>query len=284
MYTAEETGKQAYAFHTAETTARAMWQMAMDQDLRRALAQGHFLLHYQPQVSLATGQVLGVEALLRRVQPDGSLVTAQNMIPVAERSGLIRHIGEWVMREACAQACTWRDQGIGPLRVGVNVSAKQLPGTQLIRLVTDLLRASDLPPNCLEIEITESTLQSEYGALVALSRLKRLGVTLAIDDFGTGYSSLSSLRTLPIHRIKIDKAFVRDLPDDADDSAIVEAVVAMAHRLGLAVVAEGVETAAQEAFLRQAGCEEAQGFFYAQPMAPDELVAWLRARPQALAR
>jgi diguanylate cyclase (GGDEF)-like protein/PAS domain S-box-containing protein len=283
MYAAKDAGKHRFRFHNAETTARAASMLASDLDLRRAMANRELTLHYQPQVSLQHGSVLGVEALLRRLHPEQGLLTAASIIPVAERTNRMGEIGDWVLREACSQAAHWRAQGLVSLRVAVNVSARQLITGDFIQLVDELLRTSGLVQGQLEIEITENMLQNQLESLVALSRLNRLGVTLAIDDFGTGYSCLSSLRTLPIHRIKIDKAFVRELPDNKDDVAIVEAIVVLAHRLGLSVLAEGVETPEQEAVLRMLGCDEAQGFHYARAMPADEFTLWLEARQSSRA-
>jgi EAL domain-containing protein (putative c-di-GMP-specific phosphodiesterase class I) len=187
-------------------------------------------------------------------------------------------MGQWTLREALRQAKEWQASGLSPLRIAVNVSALQVQRGRLLHAVTQALEETGLLPRQLEIEITESTLQSEPDCLVALQALKRLGVTLTIDDFGTGYSCLSSLKTLPIDRLKIDRVFVRDVPYDQNDVAIVEAIIAMAHKLDLRVVAEGVETAAQEEFLRARGCDAAQGYLYARPMAAAPMADLLRAR------
>jgi diguanylate cyclase (GGDEF)-like protein len=278
MYAAKEMGRQSYSFHTAEMTTTAMRYMALDQDLRRAVERGELTLHYQPQISMQTGEIIGVEALIRRRHGARGLLGADEVVPIAERSGLILEIGQWVLREALRQAKEWQATGLSPVRIAVNVSALQVQRGRLLHTVTQALDAAGLMPGQLEIEITESTLQSEHDCLVTLQALKRLGVTLAIDDFGTGYSCLSSLKTLPINRLKIDRAFVRDVSHDQNDAAIVEAIIAMAHKLNLQVVAEGVETAAQEEFLRGRGCDAAQGYLYAHPMAPGAIADLLRAR------
>lgn len=278
MYAAKETGRRSYSFHTAEMTTTAMRYMALDQDLRRAVERRELILHYQPQVSMQTGEIIGVEALIRRRHGAKGLLGADEVVPIAEKSGLILEIGQWVLCEALRQAKEWQGTGVSPVRIAVNVSALQVQRGRLLHTITQALEAAGLVPDQLEIEITESTLQSERDCLVTLQALKRLGVTLAIDDFGTGYSCLSSLKTLPIDRLKIDRAFVRDVSRDQNDAAIVEAIIAMAHKLNLGVVAEGVETAAQEEFLRSRGCDAAQGYLYAHPMVPGAIADLLRAR------
>jgi diguanylate cyclase (GGDEF)-like protein/PAS domain S-box-containing protein len=278
MYAAKEMGRQSYSFHTAEMTTTARRHMALDQDLRRAVQRGELTLHYQPQISMRTGEIIGVEALIRRQHGAKGLLGADEVIPIAEKSGLILEMGQWALHEALRQAKEWQDSGLAPLRIAVNVSALQVQRGRLLHAATQALEAAGLRPAQLEIEITESTLQNEPDCLVALQALKRLGVTLAIDDFGTGYSCLSSLKTLPIDRLKIDRVFVRDVPYDQNDVAIVEAIIAMAHKLDLGVVAEGVETTAQADFLRARGCDAAQGYLYARPMPPGQMADLLRAR------
>jgi diguanylate cyclase (GGDEF)-like protein/PAS domain S-box-containing protein len=278
MYVAKEMGRQSYSFHTPEMTTTAKRHMALDQDLRRAVQRGELTLHYQPEISMRTGDIIGVEALIRWQHAAKGLLGADEVIPTAEKSGLILEMGQWTLREALRQAKEWQASGLSPLRIAVNVSALQVQRGRLLHAVTQALEETGLLPRQLEIEITESTLQSEPDCLVALQALKRLGVTLTIDDFGTGYSCLSSLKTLPIDRLKIDRVFVRDVPYDQNDVAIVEAIIAMAHKLDLRVVAEGVETAAQEEFLRARGCDAAQGYLYARPMAAAPMADLLRAR------
>jgi len=278
MYAAKETGRQSYSFHTAEMTTTARHHMALDQALRRAVQRRELTLRYQPQISMQTGQIIGVEALLRWQHGAKGLLGADEVIPIAEKNGLILEMGQWALVEALRQAKEWLAAGLPPVRIAVNVSALQVQRGRLLETVTQALEAAAIPPDQLEIEITESTLQSEPGCLTELQALRRLGVTLAIDDFGTGYSCLSSLKTLPINRLKIDRAFVRDVPHDPNDAAIVEAIIAMAHKLGLGVVAEGVETVAQEKFLRERGCDAAQGYLYAHPMAPEPMADLLRGQ------
>jgi diguanylate cyclase (GGDEF)-like protein/PAS domain S-box-containing protein len=278
MYAAKEMGRRSYSFHTAEMTTSAMRHMALDEDLRRAVERRELVLHYQPQVSMRTGEIVGVEALLRRRHAIRGLLGADEVVPIAERNGMILEIGQWVFREALMQAKEWQALTASPVRIAINVSALQVQRGRLLHTVAQALEAAGLLPGQLELEITESTLQSEHNCLVTLQALKRIGVTLAIDDFGTGYSCLSSLKTLPIDRLKIDRAFVRDVSREPNDAAIVEAIIAMAHKLNLGVVAEGVESAAQEEFLRSRGCDAAQGYLYACPMPPSAVADLLRAR------
>ena len=266
MYAAKDMGRNSYAFYTSEMTYRVIHAVAVDRDLRRGLAQDELMLYYQPQISLRTGAVMGVEALIRWQHRTKGLLGAAEVIPVAERSGFIVDIGDWVILDACRQGQDWRRNGMAPLRVAVNASAQQMRGGRLLQAVERALTETGMPPDLLEIEITESMLQNEEECIQTLHALKRLGVALAIDDFGTGYSCLSSLKSLPIQRLKIDQAFTRGIPEDPNDAAIAETIIAIAHRLRLDVIAEGVETESQKAFLDAHGCEGAQGFLYARPM------------------
>jgi diguanylate cyclase (GGDEF)-like protein/PAS domain S-box-containing protein len=278
MYVAKEQGRNGYAFYDAEMTAEAARYMALDHDLRLGLKRGEFLLHYQPQYSLRTGEMVGVEALIRWQHPRRGLLDAEQIIPLAEDNGLIVDLGEWVLRTACSQACEWREAGFPRLRMAVNVSARQMRDERLVKVVKSALRENDLARGQLEIEITESTLQSGSNCLTTLQQLKDLGVFLAIDDFGTGYSCLSSLKYLPIDRVKIDRAFVRDLQSDPNDVAITDAIIAMAHRLNLQVVAEGVETLEQVELLRVRDCDEVQGYLYSKPIEAASIEDLLRAQ------
>ncbi len=276
MYAAKGQGRNRYTFYTAAMTTAAMHYMGLDQDLRRGLQHNELVLHYQPQINMANGRIIGAEALVRWQHPSRGLVGALDIIPIAEESGLIVKIGEWVLRRACEQAREWRAAGLPPLRIAVNVSARQMHQKHLLNTIKAILFDTQMSPGELEIEITESTLQSEAACLETLLALKELGVSLAIDDFGTGYSCLSSLKNLPLHRIKIDRAFVRDIPQDLNDVAIAEAIIAIAHRLNLQVIAEGIETIEQAKFLRSRGCDEAQGYLYAKPLPADELVELIK--------
>jgi diguanylate cyclase (GGDEF)-like protein/PAS domain S-box-containing protein len=278
MYSAKERGRRRFVFYTPAMTEAAVRYMELNQDLRRGLAAGELRLHYQPQVNLQTHEIIGAEALIRWEHPSKGLLGAADVIPIAEESGIIVDIGDWVIREACRQARVWLDAGLPSLRIAVNASIRQIYQNRLIDTVRDALAQNGLPSSALEVEITESTLQSEDACLSTLQQLHELGVTLAIDDFGTGYSCLNSLKSLPIQRLKIDRTFVRDISENVDDAAIAETIVSMAHRLRLIVVAEGVETKEQELLLRQCGCDEVQGYFYAKPMAADNFSEYLRGK------
>lgn len=279
MYRAKERGRNTYAFFTSEITDSVHERLAIEIGLRQALARDELLLHYQPQFEAATRRLVGVEALLRWQHPERGLLLPDRFIPVAEESDLINAVGAWVMRRACAQARAWLDAGLAPLRIAVNVSARQVLHDHLVEIVAEALRVNDLHPGnaAIEVEITESILQAADRSGAVLQCLRALGLRVAIDDFGTGYSSLSLLKHLPIDTLKVDRMFVRNIPDDADAKAITGAVISMAHTLGLRVVAEGVETEAQLAFLLSEGCDEAQGYLLGVPMPPEQLVRLLPA-------
>jgi diguanylate cyclase (GGDEF)-like protein len=275
MYHAKESGRANYQFFSAQLTERVSRRLSTETNLRRALERGEFIVHYQPLVNLATGHVDGGEALLRWPQEDQRIISPVEFIPIAEDTGLIVPLGEWVLLEACAQAQAWQAQHPG-LRVAVNLSARQFRQKNLIGMIEQVLGESRLAPSLLELELTEGMLMHnvEEAARILL-RLDEIGVRLAIDDFGTGYSSLSYLKRFPIHTLKIDRSFVRDISTDPDDAAIVTAIVAMARSLNLVVTAEGVETEEQAAFLRSLTCDYAQGFHFGQPMPSTEFAARL---------
>ncbi|MGQ0620228.1 MAG: two-component system response regulator [Panacagrimonas sp.] len=262
MYAAKARGRNAYAFYNPLMTAKVARYMERDQRLRRALSARELRLHYQPLIDDASGRCRAVEALIRWQHPELGLLGAAEIIPAAEESGLIIDIGRWVLHEACRQAQHWRDAGLPPIRMAVNASAVQMDNGKLAADVDAALAASGLDPSQLEVEITESSLQSESIAIATLHQIRRLGVSVAIDDFGTGYSCLSSLKNLPLDRLKIDRSFVRELPTDGHSAALAETILAIAGRMQLQVTAEGVETAAQAAFLRERGCQELQGWLY----------------------
>jgi EAL domain-containing protein (putative c-di-GMP-specific phosphodiesterase class I) len=264
----------------ADMGAQTALHLRMESELQRALQRREFVLHYQPVVDIATGHLGGVEALLRW-QPLGKpMVSPADFIPLAEETGLIVPIGEWVLETAMAQQVAWQQGGLPPVRVSVNLSARQFLGQDVAQRVAELLAKTGCDPRALTLEITESVLmQNPVAATATMARLAAMGVQLAIDDFGTGYSSLASLKRFPIHSLKIDRSFVSDLIDDADDAAIVDAVIGLAHSMKLNVIAEGVETADQLAFLLAHGCDQMQGFCYSRPVAPDAIEALLRAAP-----
>ncbi|WP_208300198.1 EAL domain-containing protein [Aquabacterium sp. A08] len=279
MYRAKQEGRNRFAFFTHEMQALSIRRLQLENALRRAVERGELSLHYQPQASLRDGRVVGVEALLRWEHPEWGSVSPAEFIPIAEGSGQILAIGEWVLEQACDQMQRWRSQGLGELVVAVNLSAVQFRQPQLPAQVQRILARTGLPPHCLELELTESTASHDPEAAIAtMNELRQLGLLLSVDDFGTGYSSLNHLKRFSVHKLKIDQSFVRDIPDDADDANIVETIVQMAHSLGLVTIAEGVETAAQRDFLRQRGCDEMQGYLLGRPLPANGFEAWLRGR------
>ena len=235
--------------------------------LRHALKREEFLLHYQPRVDLHSGEITGMEALVRWQHPEQGLVLPGRFIPVAEDSGLIVPLGAWVLHTACAQNKAWQVAGLKPVCVAVNLSARQFRQQDLVEVVTRTLQETGLDAAYLELELTESMVMQNVEATIAtLTRLKAIGVKFSIDDFGTGYSSLSYLKRFPIDFLKIDQSFVRDISTDPDDAAIVKAIISMAHDLGLRVIAEGVETQEQKSFLQQGHCDEMQGYLFSRPV------------------
>lgn len=277
LYQAKERGRNSYVFFGHEMTRAADQRLELENRLRRALERDELCLYYQPQARLADLSITGVEALLRWQHPERGLLTPGEFIDIAEDTGLIVPIGEWVLRTACAQAREWQRSGLPPFRLGVNLSPRQFGHEDLCGMVKAILRETGLNATWLELELTESGVAHDPERAVAmLAQLRALGVQLALDDFGTGYSSLAYLKRFPLHRLKVDRSFVRDIPGDADDVAIVEAILAMARRLKLAVVAEGVESEAQRAFLRAHGCQEMQGYALSPPLAPGEVPALLQ--------
>ncbi|MFT3759662.1 putative bifunctional diguanylate cyclase/phosphodiesterase [Thauera sp.] len=281
MYQAKASGRDAFRFFTTQMNVDAHERLTMLNHLRNAIQHGELELHYQPQIDLATGRVAGAEALLRWHCAELGSVPPVRFIPLAEESGLIIQIGEWVLREACRQAREWRDRGLGLEVMAVNVSALQFHRGDPVEMVGRILRETGLPAECLELELTESLLvQDGSGAtLDTLRRLKALGLRIAIDDFGTGYSSLAYLRRFPIDKLKIDRAFVRDLASDPEDAAIVNLIVDLGRILKLKTVAEGVEDHGQLAFLSERGCNEAQGYLFARPMPSSEFAVYLDTVP-----
>jgi diguanylate cyclase (GGDEF)-like protein len=263
--------------YAPEMSRRVAERMALETELRRALERQEFVLHYQPKIELDTRRVAGLEALLRWRHPEQGLVAPLRFIPLAEESGLIVPIGEWVLRTACAQMKAWQDAGIAPRRMAVNLSARQFRQKHLLQHIEEILRATGLEPKYLELEITESMVMEDPGeAVKLLGQLSDLGVTLAIDDFGTGYSSLSYLKRFPVDFLKIDRSFVREVPQNADDVAIARTIIALARGLGLRVIAEGVETERQRNFLEMEGCEEAQGYLLGKPAEAQDVERLLR--------
>jgi len=278
MYRAKEAGRNGYQYYSADMGAHARARVELETGLRQALERDELRLHWQPQVELASGEVRGCEALLRWARPGRGLVPPAHFVPAAEESGLIVPIGEWALRAACREAAGWAAAGLGPIRAAVNLSARQFWQGSVVEAVRAALDASGLPPSCLEVEITESVVARDIDKVVnALEQLRRMGVSTAIDDFGTGYSSLAYLRSLPLRKLKIDRYFIHGIPGDREAAALVAEIIRLAHVLSLEVVAEGVETEAQAAFLREAGCESMQGFLFARPMPPAEFAELVRS-------
>jgi len=272
MYHAKDNGRNNHQFFTTDMNRRTVERQSLEVDLRLALENQEFELFYQPKVSLATGAITALEALIRWHHPERGLVSPAQFIPVAEACGVIVPIGQWVMREACRQTRAWRDAGLPPVRIAINVSPRELREKDFVATVRATLAEAGLEPDNLELELTETFLMQDSTLTgTVLQALKGLGVTLALDDFGTGYSSLSHLRRFPIDTLKIDQSFVRDLATDADDANIVSAMISMGESLHMRVVAEGVETRDQLAFLQELGCPEAQGYYFSRPVAAGQL-------------
>jgi diguanylate cyclase (GGDEF)-like protein len=272
MYVAKEEGKNDFRFYTTALKSQSIERLMLETSLRHALERDEFTLHYQPKICVATGAVSGVEALLRWTHPDLGNLAPMKFIPLAEETGLIIPIGRWVLKAACAQAMSWQREGLPPMSMAVNLSPRQFQDEHLLRDVEDALQESGLPPHLLQLEITESmVMQNVTRAINTLDAIQARGVRLAIDDFGTGYSSMSMMKQFPIDTIKIDRSFIRDLADNVEDQAIATAIINMGKALGLTIVAEGVETSEQGAFLRAGACDELQGYLFSKPLPAAEI-------------
>jgi diguanylate cyclase (GGDEF)-like protein/PAS domain S-box-containing protein len=278
MYRAKEQGRNKYQFYSAEMSAKALEKFTLETSLRHALERGEFTLYYQPQVSLTTGRVIGIEALLRWQHPELALLQPMQFIPVAEETGLMKSIDEWVLETACVQAKIWQSSRLIPLSLSVNISSRTFSEPRLVEKVANILNRTGMAPGLLELEITENIVMEHAQTTVArLEDLSRMGIRLAIDDFGTGYSSLGYLKRFPIDTLKIDKSFVNDITTDEDDAAIVTAIIAMGKSLQLRVVAEGVETKGQLIFLREQECDGMQGYLFNRPVTADEITLLLQS-------
>ncbi len=278
MYRAKSDGSNAVQFYAPHMNAQAFDRLALESALRHALREEQFTLHFQPQVDLVSGRVVGTEALIRWRHPLLGTVQPERFIGLAEETGLIVPIGAWVLQTACRQNRHWQRDGLGPLRIAVNLSARQFAEPDLVTSVERVLRETGLSPGSLEIELTESMMMGDIeSAIHTMECFKRMGVTLSIDDFGTGYSSLQYLKRLPVDVLKIDRSFVQDMVGSADGAALVDAIISLAHGLRLHVIAEGVETIAQLDFLRGAGCDQVQGHVYSRPQTVERIEALLRA-------
>jgi diguanylate cyclase (GGDEF)-like protein len=276
MYQAKGNGRNNYQFFTHEMNRRTLERMAIKNKLSHALERNELFLLYQPQVDLQSGRIIGAEALVRWDHSLYGNVLPAQFIPIAEENGLIPPIGEWVLREACRQNQKWRKLGLMKITMAVNLSAVQFRQKNLGEIIKDVLHESGLAPSGLELEITEGiVMQDAEAAILLLEDMKAMGLKLSVDDFGTGYSSLSYLKRFPIDKFKIDQSFVHDLATDTDDAVIVSTIISMAHSLKLKVIAEGVETAEQLAFLKQQGCDEIQGYYFSKPVSAEEFTKLL---------
>lgn len=278
MHEAKRRGRNGYLFHSPDMTAQTRERMLLEQGLLKAIEQQQFRLLYQPMTDLADGHLSGLEALIRWQHPSLGMISPDRFIPVAEECGLIEPLGEWVMRTACRQGQQWLAEGLAVPRLSVNVSVREMRSHDYVERVTAILAETGFPAERLEIEVTESIIQSVDHSLRLFTRLKALGVQIAIDDFGTGFSSLSLLRSLPIDRIKIDRAFVQALPDDKHSRELCRTIVQLATSLGMAVTAEGIETQPQRQFLQSLRCEEGQGYLFSHPLPEPQLPSLLPVR------
>ncbi len=279
MYHAKEEGKNTYKFYSQETNVHSFERLALETSLRRGLERGEFFLHYQAKLDLHTGEITGVEALVRWQHPELGMVPPGQFIPLAEETGLIVPIGKWVLETACRQNVAWQREGLPPLRMSVNLSARQFADEALLEDISAALKESGMAAELLELELTESmVMQNAERAGEVLEAVKRLGARIAIDDFGVGYSSLTHLKRFPIDTLKVDRSFIRDIPQDSEDKAITEAIIAMGKSLKLTVVAEGVETLEQQTFLQDHDCDEMQGFYFSKPIPSGQFAELLRQR------
>lgn len=284
MYRAKSEGRNTYHFYSEEMTRNALERVVMESELRHALEREEFRLHYQPQYALQSGELIGLEALIRWQHPQHGLMPPGQFLPLAEETGLIQSIGEWVLHEGCRQVVAWHEQGLDPGRVAINLADRQLQFEHLPSVIEGILRETGCRPEWLELEVTEGFLMRDpTHSIGVLQRFREMGIRLSIDDFGTGYSSLAYLKQLPIDQLKIDQSFVRDIPLDPDDMAITRAIIALAKEMALSVLAEGVETAEQEAFLQEEQCDGVQGYLYARPLAPEQVVELLERNTAAQA-
>lgn len=283
LYRIKGQGRDNYQFYTSTLNTKAFERLVLENSLRRALERGEFAVYYQPQINLATRQVIGMEALIRWQHPDLGLIAPTKFIPLAEEIGLIGPLSEWVLWTACAQNKAWQDAGFPPLRIAVNLSARLFGQQDLMGIVKRVLEETGLNPNYLDLELTESiVMENAEGTIQTLYELKEMGVHISVDDFGTGYSSLSYLKRFPIDILKIDKSFVQDITTDPNNAAIAELIISMAHTLNLNVIAEGVETEEQLTFLQSHRCNEAQGYLFSKPLSAKELEVLLQEQKDLL--
>ncbi|MFZ5990062.1 MAG: putative bifunctional diguanylate cyclase/phosphodiesterase, partial [Bacillota bacterium] len=281
MYRAKEVGRNNYQMFAESMNRKVLQKLETENNLRRAVEKEEFVLFYQPQIDILSGKIVGMEGLLRWYRPGFGLVPPMDFIPLAEESGLIIPIGEWVLRTACRQNKEWIDSGIEPLIIAVNLSARQFQQQNLVEAIEKALLETGLPPTLLELEITESTAMEDLNFTIeVLTQLRDKGIRISLDDFGTGYSSLNYLKRLPINTLKIDKSFVHDITSNANEEAIAKSVISLAHKMMLTVVAEGVETNEQLSFLKEQRCDKVQGYLFSKPLPADEIEKLLRNRNQ----
>jgi EAL domain-containing protein (putative c-di-GMP-specific phosphodiesterase class I) len=277
MYRAKEVGRDNFQFYTPELNTKVQEKFLLQEELRNAVARSEFVLYYQPQVESRIGRIFAVEALIRWNHPKLGMIPPMKFVPLAEETGLIVSIGDWVLREACRQNKAWQNAGLPPMAVSVNVSARQFRERDLVSRVVRALNESGLEAKYLELELTESLIMQDVELAVAtMKELKDLGLQLSIDDFGTGYSSLSALKTFPVARLKIDKSFIDGLLADGNDQAVAGAVVSLGRTLNMRVIAEGVETETQAAFLRNINCDEMQGYLFSKPLSARGIEGFVR--------
>jgi EAL domain-containing protein (putative c-di-GMP-specific phosphodiesterase class I) len=282
MYRAKEQGRNTFQFYSDHINVHSLERLTLESQLRGALERDELVLHYQPVLDTKRGDIIGMEALVRWRHREWGLLSPAKFIGIAEETGLIVPIGQWVLRTACTQQRSWIELGLPPIRIAVNLSPRQFVHRHLIDDITQALESTRFDPSWLELEITETTvMHNAQRAVALLGELKQMGIRIAIDDFGTGYSSLAYLKRFPINTVKIDRSFVADVPHDPSNTAITQAIIAMTHSLGLKVTAEGVETAEQVSFLREHGCEEMQGYYFSRPLPVLEATAMLKSAAEA---
>jgi EAL domain-containing protein (putative c-di-GMP-specific phosphodiesterase class I) len=277
MYHAKELGRNNYQFFSAFMNQKVLDELEMETNLRNALKNGEFLLHYQPKIDLASNKIIGVEVLIRWKHPELGFISPAKFIPHAEKTDLIIAVGDWVLYTACKQNVQWQIEGIPPIRISVNLSGMQLKRSDQVENVARILAETGLAPYLLELELTEGVVMENAEVTInTLNKFKEMGIKLSIDDFGTGYSSLSYLKRFPIDTLKIDQSFVKDITTNPDDEAIASTIIAMAHNLRLKVIAEGVENKEQLDMLRNKNCDEVQGYYFSRPVSEDDLKELLR--------
>lgn len=277
MYRAKDVGRNNFQFFTDEMNKQVQKRLNMETDLRKGIERDEFLLHYQPQLCITTGEIIACEALIRWQHPTQGLILPELFIPIAEESGLINPLSKWVVETACRQWTQWQHNGISPLTIAVNLSGRQFTSYNLVQMINKTVMDTGMDPQYLELELTESVLMLNVKETnKTLGALRDMGISLSVDDFGTGYSSLAYLKRFPIDKLKIDQSFVQDLDNDPNDAAIVIATITLAHNLHLTAIAEGVETASQLQFLKENGCDQFQGYYFSPPLPPDEISSLLR--------